>query len=76
MFPYAENRYHERIIFLTLLTLMIPSIFCSIYLFYQFVRIRILRTRISNHLVLLLLITNFMQVKRQIDENILNDIRL
>lgn len=63
MRTYAENPYHERIIFWALLSIMIPSIFCSLYLFYQFYKIRILRTRTSNHLVLLLLVINFMQVQ-------------
>ncbi|CAF4647014.1 unnamed protein product [Rotaria sp. Silwood1] len=40
---------------------MIPSVLCSMYLFYQFARLRVLRVRVDNHIVLLLLIINFIQ---------------
>ena len=50
------------VIFILLLLLMIPSILCSLFIFYHFIRSRELRQRISNQGVLLLLILSFVQV--------------
>lgn len=50
------------VIFILLLLLLIPSIICSLYIFYHFVRSRDLRERVSNHGVLMLLIITFVQV--------------
>ncbi|CAF1363136.1 unnamed protein product [Adineta steineri] len=50
------------IIFIILITLTIPSILCSLFIFYHFYRSRKLRQRINNHVVLLLLIITFIQV--------------
>lgn len=50
-------------IFIMLLTLTIPSILCSLYIFYHFIQSRKLRQRINNHVVLVLLIITFIQVK-------------
>jgi hypothetical protein len=49
-------------IFTILITLTIPSIICSIYIFYTFIRSRELRQRVNNHIILLLLIISFIQV--------------
>lgn len=57
-----EEPQYQSIIFVILILFMIPSILCSIFLFYQFIRLRILRTRINNHLILLLLFINFILV--------------
>jgi hypothetical protein len=51
-------------IFIILLTLTIPSIICSLYIFYQFIRSRELRHRVNNHVVLVLLIITFIQVNK------------
>ena len=52
----------RRIIFIVLLIFTIPSILCSIYIFYHFIQIRELRRRTNNHVILLLLIITFLQV--------------
>ena len=51
------------VIFIVLLLFTIPSILCSLYIFYHFIRSRELRQRINNHGVLLLLLLAFVQVK-------------
>ena len=65
MVNHTGDPLHQLIIFTLLVILMVPSILCSLYLFYQFVRLRVLRTRITNHLVLLLLIIDFIQVDQR-----------
>lgn len=47
-----------------LITLSIPSIACSLYIFCNFIRSRELRQRINNHVILVLLIICFIQVKK------------
>ena len=53
-------------IFYILLILTIPSIMCSLYIFYYFIRSRELRQRISNHIILVLLVITFIQVRKGI----------
>ncbi len=50
-------------IFIILLILSIPSIACSLYIFYQFIKSRELRQRVNNHVILVLLIISFIQVR-------------
>jgi hypothetical protein len=50
------------VIFILLLLLLIPSILCSLYIFYHFIRSRDLRERVNNHGVLMLMIITFVQV--------------
>lgn len=57
-----NDETHDTIIFYVLLIFMIPSLISMMYLFIQFGRIRVLRTRVNNHLLLLLLIVNYIQV--------------
>jgi len=54
-------------IFILLVTLTIPSITCSLYIFYCFIRSRELRLGVNNHVILLLLIINFIQVRNTND---------
>jgi hypothetical protein len=54
-------------IFIILLTLTIPSITCSLYIFYHFIRSRELRQGVNNHVILLLLTISFIQVRNTID---------
>ena len=49
-------------VLIVLLVLTIPSIICSLYIFYQFIRLRELRQRVNNHVVLVLLMITFLQV--------------
>jgi hypothetical protein len=61
------NIFQSRLaIFIILLILTIPSIICSLFIFYHFIRSRELRQRINNHIVLVLLIMTFIQVKKMI----------
>ncbi len=52
----------RSIIFATLVTLMIPSVICSLLILYHFIRSRELLKRLSNHVVLVLLFINLIQV--------------
>ncbi|CAF1451115.1 unnamed protein product [Adineta steineri] len=49
-------------LFLILLTITIPSIICSVYIFYHFVRSRELRKRLNNHVILVLILLSFIHV--------------
>ncbi len=48
--------------FYLLATLVIPSIVCFLFLFYNFIRLPNLRTKPSNRLIICLLINNFIHV--------------
>lgn len=50
------------IIFGILLTLMIPSVVCSLFILYYFARSREVLKRIYNHVILALLFINLIQV--------------
>ncbi len=50
------------IIFGVLIALLIPSVLCSIYLFYQFIRRSEIRQRETNLIIICLFIVNFIQV--------------
>ncbi|CAF0809756.1 unnamed protein product [Adineta steineri] len=41
---------------------MIPSIICSLLIFYHFVRFSQIRKKLNNHVILILLLVNFIQV--------------
>jgi len=58
-------------IFIILITLTIPSITCSFYIFYTFIRSRELRQRVNNHIILLLLIISFIQVIKKTNKSFL-----
>ncbi|UJR29962.1 hypothetical protein I4U23_017509 [Adineta vaga] len=51
----------RMIIFSFLIALLIPSLLCSIYLFYQFIRVREIRRRDTNFIIICLVIVNFIQ---------------
>jgi hypothetical protein len=51
-----------EIMFYLLITLVIPSIICSLFLFYNFIRLPQLRTKPSNLLIICLLTINFIHV--------------
>jgi hypothetical protein len=55
----------NSIIFIMLVTIMIPSIICSLFIFYHFIRNEALRKRLNNHIILILLSLNFLQVSYQ-----------
>ena len=57
--PFDES---PEIMFYLLIPLVIPSIVCSLFLFYNFLRLPHLRTRPSNFLIICLLIINFIHV--------------
>jgi hypothetical protein len=61
-------------IFIVLLTLIIPSITCSLYIFYTFIRSHELLKRVNNHVILVLLIICFVQVIKTND--IINNYKL
>ena len=50
------------IVFSVLLTLLIPSVLCSFYLFLQFIFQKQIRKKENNHIIICLVIINFMQV--------------
>jgi hypothetical protein len=52
----------QEIIFYLLITLVIPSIICFLFLFYNFIRLPHLRIKQSNLLLICLLIINFIHV--------------
>jgi hypothetical protein len=41
---------------------MIPSIICSLFIFYHFIRYEAIRKRLNNHIIIILLSLNFLQV--------------
>ncbi|CAF4289878.1 unnamed protein product, partial [Adineta steineri] len=41
---------------------MIPSIICSLLIFYHFVRFPQIRKKLNNHVILILLLVNFIQI--------------
>ncbi|UJR16468.1 hypothetical protein I4U23_003370 [Adineta vaga] len=49
------------IVFIVLLVLLIPSLLCSLYLFYQFIYRRELRQKQTNFVIICLVIINFLQ---------------
>lgn len=51
-----------EIIFYLLITLLIPSIICFLFLFYNFLRLSHLRLKSSNFLIICLLSINFIHV--------------
>ncbi len=51
-----------KIMFDLLVTLVIPSIICFLFLFYNFIRLPQLRNKPSNILIICLLIVNFIHV--------------
>ena len=53
-------------IVMILFSLMIPSILCSLFIFYHFIQCRELRLRINNHAILLLLMITFLQVTNRL----------
>ena len=57
-----DTRKSRLAVLIVLLGLTIPSIICSLYIFYQFIRLRELRQRVNNHVVLVLLMITFLQV--------------
>ena len=57
--PYDES---PEVMFYLLTTLIIPSIICFLFLFYNFIRLPQLRIRSSNLLIICLLIINFIHV--------------
>ncbi|CAF1419242.1 unnamed protein product [Adineta steineri] len=48
-------------LFLILLTITIPSIICSIYIVYHFIRSQELRKRLNNHIIVVLVLFSFIQ---------------
>ncbi|CAF1421291.1 unnamed protein product [Adineta steineri] len=52
----------RAIIFGSLLTMMIPSIICSLFILFYFIRFREVLKRLNNHIILALLLINFIQV--------------
>ncbi len=52
----------NSIIFIMLITIMIPSIICSLFIFYHFIRYEAIRKRLNNHIIIILLSLNFLQV--------------
>lgn len=52
----------RSILFIFLIIMAIPSIICSLLIFYHFVHFREIRRRLSNHIILILLLFNFIQV--------------
>jgi hypothetical protein len=61
---FDKNSFDEspEIMFDLLVTLVIPSIICSLFLFYNFIRLPQLRNKPSNLLIICLLIVNFIHV--------------
>jgi hypothetical protein len=55
----------RSIIFGILLTLMIPSVVCSLFILYYFARSPELRKRLNNHVVLALLFISLIQVSHE-----------
>lgn len=62
MATFSWNSSDQVLIFYILLITMIPSLLAFIYVLIQFTRVYSLRSRINNHLILLLLAINFIQV--------------
>jgi len=58
------NTYDEspEVMFYLLTTLVIPSIICFLFVFYNFIRLSHLRVKPSNLLIIFLLIINFIHV--------------
>ncbi|CAF3811668.1 unnamed protein product [Adineta steineri] len=56
----------HSIIFGILLSMMIPSIVCYLFIFSQFLQYRELLKRINNHIILALLIINFIEVTTEL----------
>ncbi|CAF4109303.1 unnamed protein product [Adineta steineri] len=52
----------HSIIFGSLLAMMIPSIICSVFILFYFIRFREVVKRLNNHIILALLLINFIQV--------------
>ena len=61
--PFDES---PEIMFYLLISLVIPSIVCFLFLFYNFLRLPNLRARPSNFLIICLLIINFIHVNQSI----------
>jgi hypothetical protein len=59
-----NNSFDEspEAMFYLLATLVIPSIICFLFLFYNFIRLPNLRTKPNNRLIICLLINNFIHV--------------
>ncbi|CAF1199867.1 unnamed protein product [Adineta steineri] len=57
-----DTSQSRLIIFIILLIIIIPSIVCSIYIFYHFIRFHELRQNVNNHIILVLLFISFIQV--------------
>ena len=55
----------RSIIFGILVTMMIPSIACSLFILSQFIQSRELLKRLNNHIILALVLINFIQVSRE-----------
>jgi hypothetical protein len=60
-----DTSQSRLVILIILITLSIPSIACSLYIFYKFIRSDELRQRVNNHVILLLLIISFIQVENK-----------
>jgi hypothetical protein len=58
------NTFDEspEVMFYLLTTLVIPSIICFLFVFYNFIRLSHLRVKPSNLLIIFLLIINFIHV--------------
>jgi len=64
--PVPKSRI---IIFGILIALLIPSVLCSIYLFYRFIRCRENRQKQRNLIIICLVIVNFIQVCLFVSKN-------
>ena len=53
-------------VFIVLLVLMVPSVSCSLFIFYHFIQSHELRQRINNHAILLLLVITFLQARKRL----------
>ena len=60
-----DTPLNRSIVFGILLTLMIPSIICSLFILYHFARSRELLKRLNNHVILALLTINLIQVSHE-----------
>jgi hypothetical protein len=61
--PYDES---TDVMFYLLTTLIIPSMICFLFLFYNFIRLPQLRTKPTNLLIICLLVINFIHVSSSI----------
>lgn len=57
-----ERPIHRTIIFSLILTLLIPSYICYLFIFYNYIRLPLVRKSTQNRILLVLLIVFFIQV--------------